>query len=270
MGLCAKSLDTGETLEVGADVRFPAASLIKVAVMAEVYRRLAVGDCSESDTVTLTQADRAGHETTPLHLLHAGTVLTVADLLHLMLAYSDNAATNLLIREVGTVNVNALLDSLGLPHTRLYRPTFRDGHADVLAEEEKEYGVGSTTPRETARLFELLAAGKVVSRAAGDAMIALLAEQQDRAMIPRSLPFERDAIRVAHKTGRDEEKLADDAGFRGDERNDAAYDEAQGARRVIAICARRVRDKSDSGDNEALRTGAELSRMVYDHFAYRR
>jgi hypothetical protein len=101
-------------------------------------------------------------------------------------------------------------------------------------------------------------------------MIALLGEQQDRAMIPRSLPFDRDPIRVAHKTGWDEEKLADDAGFRGDVRNDAAYVEAPGARWVLAICTRRIRDKSYSVDNEALHTGAELSRMVYEHFVRRR
>ena len=61
-----------------------------------------------------------------------------------------------------------------------------------------------------------------MSRKAGDAMIGLLAEQQDRAMIPRSLPFDTAKIRVANKTGWDEEKLPDASGFRGDVRNDAA------------------------------------------------
>jgi beta-lactamase class A len=256
----------GEEIAVGADQRFPTASLIKVAVRAEVYRQIAAGKLSEATAVTLEGADKAGHETAPLDLLHAGAVLTVADLLHMTIAYSDNTATNLLIRRVGTAAVNQLLDELGLPHTRLYRPTFRDGHADVLPEEEKEYGLGSTTPREAARLLELIGEGKVVSRAAGDAMLALLAEQQDRAMIPRSLPFERDAIRVAHKTGWDEEKIPDTAGFRGGVRTDAAYVEAPGARYVIAICARRIRDRRSSVDNEALRLGGELSRMVYDRF----
>ena len=81
-------------------------------------------------------------------MLHPGVVLTVDDLLRFMIAYSDNTATNLLVGLVGTANVDALLDSYGLTKTRLYRPTFRDGHADVLPEEEKEYGLGSTTPRE--------------------------------------------------------------------------------------------------------------------------
>jgi hypothetical protein len=95
-------------------------------------------------------------------------------------------------------------------------------------------------------------------------MISILALQQDRAMIPRSLPFERDKILVANKTGWDEEKLPDASGFKGDVRNDAAYVKSPGARYVIAICARRIRDKRASVDNEALVTGATLSRMVYD------
>ena len=40
---------------------------------------------------------------------------------------------------------------------------------------------------------------------------------------PRSLPIERDTIRVAHKTGWDTEKLPDASGFRGAVRNDAGY-----------------------------------------------
>ena len=41
-----------------------------------------------------------------------------------------------------------------------------------------------TTPREMAKLFALVAEGKIVNRAVSDEMIALLDRQQDRAMIP--------------------------------------------------------------------------------------
>ncbi len=266
MGIYAKKLDTGEVIAFNADERFPTASLIKVAVMAEVFHEIADGKLSKDTTLTLKESDKAGDETVPLNMLHDGTTLTVEDLLRFMIAYSDNTATNLLVGFVGTANVDRLLDSYGLTKTRLYRPTFRDGHADVLPEEEKEFGLGSTTPREAARLIELIAEGKVVSRAACDEMIALLAMQQDRAMIPRSLPFAREEILVANKTGWDEEKRPDAKGFKGDVRCDAAYVKSPKARYVIAICARRIRDKSPGVDNEALRTGAELSRMVYDYF----
>jgi beta-lactamase class A len=267
MGIYAKDLSTGEIVSVNADQRFPTASLIKVAVMAEVFRQIDAGKLAHDTTVTLKESDKAGDETVPLNMLHPGVVLAVDDLLRVMIAYSDNTATNLLVGLVGTANVDALLDSYGLTKTRLYRPTFRDGHADVLPGEEKEYGLGSTTPHEIARLVELIAQGKVVSAAAGDAMIALLATQQDRAMIPRSLPFATEEILVANKTGWDEEKNPDAKGFKGDVRNDAAYVKTPRTRYVIAICARKIQDKSSGVDNETLRLGAELSRMVYDAFS---
>src|SRR4029453_7101722 len=243
MGVYAKNLDTGDVIAVNADQRFPTASLIKVAVMAEVYRQMDAGKFGKETPGTLHDSDKAGDETIPLNMLHDGTVLTISDLLKFMIAYSDNTATNLLIAKVGTKSVNAFLDSLGLTKTRLYRPTFRDGHADVLPEEEKEYGLGSTTPREAATLMELIAQGKVVSRRACDQMIALLATQQDRQMIPRSLPFETGDIPLANKTGWDEEKNPDAKGFKGDVRNDAAYVKGPKSRFVLAICARAIRDK---------------------------
>jgi beta-lactamase class A len=266
IGISATNLDTGETVGVNAGMRFPTASLIKVAVMVEVYHQIAEGKLARDTSVTLRGSDKAGDETVPLNMLHDGVSLTVADLLNLMIAYSDNTATNVLVRLVGTANVDRRMVSYGLTETKIFRPTFRDGQADVFPELEKEFGLGMTTPREAARLMQLIAEGKVVSRAICDEMLAILRKQQDRAMIPRSLPFERERITVANKTGWDEEKIPDARGFKGDVRSDAAYVESPKARYVIAICARRARDKNPGVDNQTLVTGARLSRMVYDAF----
>jgi beta-lactamase class A len=266
MGIAVKNLDNGETFAVNGDVRFPTASLIKVAVMVEVFHQIAEGKLRRDVEVTLRDADKAGDETVPLNMLHDGVKLTVSDLLNLMIAYSDNTATNLLVRQVGAASVDRRMASHGLVDTKIFRPTFRDGHADVFPDLEREFGLGMTTPREAAKLMELIATGKVVSRAVCDEMLAILRKQQDRAMIPRLLPFERERITVANKTGWDEEKNADARGFKGDVRNDAAYVESPKARYVIAICARKVRDKSPGVENRALVTGARLSRIVYDHF----
>jgi beta-lactamase class A len=266
MGISATNLATGETIAVNADVRFPTASLIKVAVMVEVYHQIAEGKLRRDTKVTLHDSDKAGDETVPLNVLHDGVLLTVPDLLNLMIAYSDNTATNLLVRLVGTANVDRRMASYGLANTKIFRPTFRDGRADVFPELEKEFGLGMTTPREAARLMRLIADGKIVDRATCDEMLAILQKQQDRAMIPRSLPLERDRIVVANKTGWDEEKIPDAGGLKGDVRSDAAFVQSPRARYVIAICARKVRDKSPGVDNRALVTGARLSKMVYDHF----
>ena len=69
MGVYAKNLDTGETVAIGADQRFPTASLIKVAVMAEVFRQIESGKIRVDQTVVLKDADKAGDETIPLNMM---------------------------------------------------------------------------------------------------------------------------------------------------------------------------------------------------------
>ena len=184
-----------------------------------------------------------------------------------MIAWSDNTATNLLVRLVGTANVDRRLESYGITEMKLFRPTFRDGKADVFPELEREFGLGMTTPNDRVRLFELIAQGKVVSRAACDEMIAILALQQDRAMIPRCLPFEsrRDPRRQQDRLGRGEAARRLGLQGRRPQRRGVRRSRPK-ARYVIAICARRIQDKRASVDNETLVTGAELSRMVYDDF----
>src|SRR5262245_58608829 len=107
MGVYAKNLDTGLVIAVDADRRFPTASLIKVAVMAEVYRQIEAGKIRLDQKLVLRDAEKAGDETIPLNMLHDGAELTVSDLLKFMIAYSDNTATNLLVGLVRTKNVDA-------------------------------------------------------------------------------------------------------------------------------------------------------------------
>jgi beta-lactamase class A len=265
MGVAAIDLRTGEAIAVGADTRFPTASTIKTAVMIEAWQQAADGRLSMDTTLTLRDADKVGGAGV-LRGMHDGLTLTVADLIHLMIVLSDNTATNILIGRVGTARVNERLDSYGLKETRLFRPTFRDGRPDVLPELEREFGLGMTTPREMARLMALIAAGKAVSRDASDAMLATLRRQQDRAMIPRLLPAD-DRIQIGNKTGTDEEKHAQKDGVKRHVRADAAIVTGPDFSYVIAIYARQVEDTRWGVDNDALTTGARVSKLIYDYFS---
>jgi beta-lactamase class A len=106
LGISARSLDTGESFAVNGDLRFPTASLIKVAVMVEAYHQIAEGKFRAETAVTLAESDKAGDEPVVLNQLHPGISLTVSDLLALMIAFSGNTATNLLVRRVGAANVD--------------------------------------------------------------------------------------------------------------------------------------------------------------------
>lgn len=268
MGVAAIDVETRETIGVEADSRFPTASTIKTAVMVEAWQQAADGRLPMDTAVTLRDTDKVGGAGV-LRGLHDGLALTVADLIDLMIVLSDNTATNLLIERVGTARVNARLEGFGLRETKLFRPTFRDGRADVLPELEREFGLGMTTPREMARLMAIIAEGKAVNRAASDAMLATLRRQQDRAMIPRLIPTD-DRIQIANKTGTDEEKQAVKDGVRRHVRADAAIVTGPGFRYVVAIYARQVEDTRWGVENDAVTTGARVSRMIYDYFSKRR
>jgi beta-lactamase class A len=265
MGVAAIDLRTGETLAVNADDRFPTASTIKTAVMIEAWQRVADGRLSMDTVVLLKEADKVGGSGV-LRGLHEGLGVTIADLIHLMIVLSDNTATNMLIERLGTSSINARLDTYGLRETRLFRPTFRDGKPDVLPDLERQYGFGMTTPREMAKLMALIAGGKAIDRKSSDAMLATLRRQQDRAMIPRGIP-EGGNVQVGNKTGTDEEKHAGADGIKRHVRADAAIVTGKDLEYVLAIYAREIDDTRWSVDNDALVTGARISRLVFDRFS---
>ena len=244
LGIAATNLLTGEQIAVHADARFPTASTIKVAVMIEAYHQAAGGALPFDTTLTLRDEDKVGG---------AGVL-------------SDNTATNLLVGRLGTTRINERLAAYGLTNTKLFRPTFRDGRADVHPELEREFGLGMTTPREMARLMALIANGKAVSPDASSAMLATLRRQQDRAMIPRLLP-QRDALQIGNKTGTDAEKHPAPDGTHRHVRGDAAIISGPGLRYVIAIFARQVEDTRRSVENDAVVMAARVSRVIYDHFS---
>jgi beta-lactamase class A len=264
LGVFATHIETGESLGVRSDQRFPTASTIKTAILVEAFHQAEAGTLSLATPVRLEDADKVGGSGV-LSAMRGGTLVTLGDLLYLMTAISDNTATNLVLRAVGVAAVNARMVALGLRETRLYRPTFRKV-AEAFPEEEAEYGLGSSTPREMAGLMERIANGDAGSSAGCVAMLGLLRKQQVRTMIPRLLPD--DAI-VGSKSGQDDEKQPDASGVRGAVRADAGVVDTRKGRYVIAIFARRVQDTRYSVDNAALVAGATVSRLVFDHFTAR-
>ena len=265
VGIAARNLITSEVVALNADQRFPTASTIKTAVMIEAYHQAAEGKLPLDSRIALRENDKVGGSGV-LNGMREGLELRVVDLIHLMITLSDNTATNLLVTRLGARPIDDRLTHYGLTQTKIFRPTFRDGRADVFPELEREFGLGMTTPREMATLMAVIAEGKAVSAEASAQMLATLRRQQDRAMIPRLLPPD-DAIEIGNKTGTDSEKLADAAGRRGAIRADAAIVTGPGIKYVIAIYTRRGADQGYGIDNAALLAGARISRIVFDGFA---
>ena len=179
LGVCVRDLTTGETVELRPEEAFPTASSIKLAVLYELYRQAEEGrvDLAEVTRPPLPRVGGGGI----LQELGDHVSLTWRDLAVLMIGWSDNEATNVLVRRVGLDSVNRRLDSLGLPGTRLRRRMM-----DLEAAHRGAENV--STPRELARLAEMLARGEGLSPARGRDLLAVASVADEGSYFRRGLP----------------------------------------------------------------------------------
>lgn len=156
LGVAVRDLATGRVIESRGDVLFPQASAIKLSLIYELYQQAAAGRIDLNSLRPLPKERAGGSGILPYLSLKAE--LTVRDLAVLMMSLSDNAATNILIDEVTFASVNARMDALGLGKTR-----FRRRMIDLAAARRGEENV--STPREMARLIEVIAKGEGLPKA---------------------------------------------------------------------------------------------------------
>jgi beta-lactamase class A len=196
LGVAILDLSTGQQLLVHPDEMFPQASSIKIVVLAELYRQSALaaqgarGVASLTDRYLVRAEDLVPDSAIMGGLTPGVTQLTNRDLATMMVAVSDNSATNVLIDRVGMGNVVALAAGLGLPHTQLRRKMM-----DLKAAAEGRENV--STPREMMQLLEGIYRGKVVSGALLEDFFAVLATPKD-SWLPRELPAD---VKIANKPG---------------------------------------------------------------------
>jgi beta-lactamase class A len=195
VGYAVRNLDTGERLSRLGDDPFPTASLVKVPILVTLYDRVAKGEIALETPIRVAKVDKvpgAGQ----LQFFHDDHEVTVADAARLMITISDNTATNVLLDKVPMRKVWDKMEALGLPRTKVHSKTFQR-FTSVAVDSSAKYGLGVTTPNEMAQLFALLADGRAVSPAADSAMLGLLADNEDQALLQRFV----DGVRAPHKTG---------------------------------------------------------------------
>src|SRR5215475_6839398 len=157
MGIAIEDLTTGDHYFLHEDEVFAQASSIKITVLANLYLQAQMGKLRLTDLYTVQASDLVPDSNIMNGLTPGVTRITLRDLATMMVAVSDNAATNVLIDRVGMPNVNAMLDSLGLTHTRLRRKMM-----DLVAAKQGRENI--STPREMMTLLEQLYQGKILNK----------------------------------------------------------------------------------------------------------
>src|SRR5260370_24803661 len=180
----------GQKYLLHADEALPTASSIKIAILAELYHQAQQGKIKLGELYTLQSSDLVSGSGSASAVTPGVRRLTIRDVAALMISVSDNSATNVIIDRIGMENVNALLDSLGLTHTRLHRKMM-----DVKAAAEGRENIA--TPREMVALLEALYRGKVLNKQMTDDFFTLLSVHKE-SYIPRELPED---LHIANKPG---------------------------------------------------------------------
>jgi len=189
-GIAFYDFEREEKIEINEGEIFESASLVKLPVMIEIYRKIEAGELKEEEEIVLKEEDKTGGSGI-LKDKPSGSLWTVKELVELMITESDNTATDILIDLAGMEEVENTCRKIGLLNTTLERK--------IYAFEEIDHGKDNlTSPQDMCLLFTKLYEGPEISEMAGKEMLSILKGQKNKKIIPRFLP--EDTV-CAHKTG---------------------------------------------------------------------
>jgi len=250
VGLYYRSLARADSITIDANLRFHAASTMKLPVMIQIFRDADAGLLALDDSLTVHTAFPSlvegafvvGKQDDSDSTLYAlvGRNRSVRDLLERMITRSSNLATNILIERVGADRAQRTARALGAWSIQVLRGV-EDGAA---------YRAGlnnTTTARDLGVLLQAIATGRAASAAACDSMLTILGRQEFNEGIPVGVP---PGTRVAHKTGWIGEVVYHDA---------AVVSPAAGGGYILVVLTGGIKE-----DSVAHNLVADLSRLVYE------
>jgi beta-lactamase class A len=238
MGVAIEALSNGDHYFLHEDEVFAQASSIKITVLANLYLQAQQGKLKLTDLYTVQSSDLVPDSDIMNGLTPGTTRITLRDLATMMVAVSDNAATNVLIDRIGMANVNDMLDSLGLTHTRLRRKMM-----DLEAAKQGRENI--STPREMMSLLGAIYNGKLLNKEMMADFFKVLSTNKS-SFIPRDLPPD---LKVANKPGELEAV-----------RNDSGIVFVEGRPYVICVMTAFLRNERD-GEKAISEVSLETWRM---------
>lgn len=230
VGIYILHVESGEDVEINADRQYQLASVFKVPVLVTLFKMIDDGYLSLDDRIVLKEKMKT-YGSGLLPAMKAGLNLSINDLQLLMMAVSDNTATDILFGIVGADRIAAYMKELGLTKTvidlstnqlilgylgldmdkRLTIPELWRVPEDYWQSEERKKRMEQfdsevhdfSTPREIGIILEKLVKGDIVDRETSDEIIATLRHHTGARLITRFLPFGTTVARKGGSLGRD-------------------------------------------------------------------
>ncbi len=181
-------IKSGYKISVNGDKIFPAASIIKIPVLAALFDQIQKKRISLKERIYCSNRDKLP-EAGQLQWLPP-QFYSVQNLAFRMIANSDNTATRLLVRRVGRARVNAYAKKNGLRNTFV-----RD---ETALSELPNSNVNLTSANDIAKVLLRIETGKGFSPSSRKEMLSYMFSQKYVFGIPKALP---PGFRCANKTG---------------------------------------------------------------------
>ncbi|MFF4225623.1 class A beta-lactamase [Streptomyces abikoensis] len=194
IGVYARDTATGRTVEYGADDTFPMCSVFKTLAAAAVLRQDRHGELlGKRIRYTEQFLKDSGYADSTKKPENLANGMTVAELCAAAVSESDNAAANLLLRELGgPTAITRFCRSIGDDTTRL------DRWEPQLNSAEPDRETDTTTPGAIGRTYERLVLGHALTRPDRERLTGwLIANTTNKQRFGKGLP----GWTLADKTG---------------------------------------------------------------------
>ena len=225
MGVYIKHVESGESLGINENKRFQLASVFKIPVLLTLFKQISLDKISLDDRLMLETRDKT-YGSGLLTYMKPGLNLAVNDLQLLMMAKSDNTATDILFELVTPQAINEYMSELGLKETKIDFNTrqlilgylgldpnkpltiaelkmvpdsfwgSQESHKKQKAFDLSDHD--TSTPFEIALLLEKCVKGEIVNREMSDKILETLKHHTGAELITRYLPF---GVTIARKGG---------------------------------------------------------------------
>jgi beta-lactamase class A len=253
-GVAAENLATSETVGVNEAVSFPTASMIKIVVLFELVRQCAKGQAQMWERLILRPEDKTRGSGLLIDF-DEGARLTLRDLAVLMMAISDNTATNVLIDRLGIHAINIACREAGMYETELR------GKIDFDRIRESNDNLAVTVPRDFARFLAALRRGELIPSGQVEQMLGIMRIQKYIEPLRKLLPHNP----YSHEFGEAEEVwVASKTGSLQGARCEGGLIHTPHAEWCLCVMTKDSPDKTWTSDNEGVRFLSTVSRTVYD------
>lgn len=187
----------GNYVDINADEIFPTASIIKLPVLAELFRAIERKDLVLEDIMNLTEYYRT-EGSGSLQFKAQNSKYSIDTLARMMITESDNSATNMLVAKLGSMTeINSAIRKWGLKHTYIqtWLPDLQ--------------GTNRSTGRDMATILYNIDNPKFLSNESREKIFEYMGHVHNNRLIASGLPA---GVEFLHKTG-DIGKMLGDAGI---------------------------------------------------------